>query len=67
MGGCNGDDSVIVPQCRRCHDRLHNEGPAFWLRVRVDPYKVIERMQVLLRDEEQSEGLAVSPFLAWME
>lgn len=66
--GAGGDDSSVVPLCRFDHDAFHREGPSFWVRVGVDPQRVLARMRALVADAEQPDGLAVSPLLgsvAW--
>lgn len=66
FGGVKSDDSQCLALCRVCHDRVHSLGARFWDIVRVDPHDVLNRMHTLVRDSEH-EGLAVSPWLAWLE
>lgn len=65
--GAGGDDSHCLPLNWRCHQKQHSEGiVSFFARRRLDPEALLTKMRMLVSDEND-DGLAVSPFLAWLE
>ncbi len=61
--GAGGTDRDVIALCRNCHRRFHSEGPAFWLRMRVNPLVVLATMRILVLDTSTDEGLPVSVML----
>lgn len=43
--GAGGLDDVTVPVCDQHHDEVHTQGNAFWERIGIDPWTVVEVMR----------------------
>lgn len=47
--GSGGLDECVVPQCRRCHIALGNEGRhSFWQKRGLDPQRILEQMRAMV-------------------